>query len=393
MISPLWEVSLRRLGPMPFIAALVGLLLVGGGRACFAEKVHTSDFEDRAKISTAWSLTNQGATPRGRRKFLGPLANDSTTLSLQNLPPHAYLRVTFDLFILRNWVGASSLSDEDTLEDRGPHYWGLKVERGPTLLHAAFANSTFQSARGQTFPCLLPGERVQAGAGAKSTGTLGYTSPGDIITTPGDIIYGMRFTFPHTADSVRLSFYGQNLEDVTEQSWGLDDVVVEVLTEAEMPALDEKTLAEAWDDLGAAEPMRAYEMAWKFVEQGDRGVKYIAQRWGASEKPAELEMMTQRVKTLVEQLDSDRFYVRQKATRQLTLLASRASPLLLNAREKATSAEVRWRLQEVLQAVDAINPASLDATTRRRLRLARVLDLIHTDAAQSLSVQMGLMTR
>ena len=83
--------------------------------------VSTNDFENGA--GTVWPVTNMDVTPVGGRRFLGRFGNDTATLSLSNLPPHAAVRATCDLFFIHSWDGSCS--------DFGPNLWQVAVGDRP----------------------------------------------------------------------------------------------------------------------------------------------------------------------------------------------------------------------------------------------------------------------
>ena len=62
--------------------------------------------------------------------------------------------------------------------------------------------------------------------GAVEVNTLGYTHPN---LGPADAVYHFTLPFNHTASSVILDFRGLNLQDIADESWGLDNVRVEAI--------------------------------------------------------------------------------------------------------------------------------------------------------------------
>jgi hypothetical protein len=57
---------------------------------------------------------------------------------------------------------------------------------------------------------------------------LGYTHPN---IGQADAVYRLTVTFAHTAPSVTLDFNGVNLQDIADESWGLDNVSVEAIND------------------------------------------------------------------------------------------------------------------------------------------------------------------
>src|SRR5688572_10858426 len=136
----------RHVFVLRLVLTLAALALPAPARA---EVVYSNDFE--GTVGPEWSRTNTERTPVGDRGFLGQFGAETVTLSLNNLPPHSQLTVSFDLFLLRSWDG----SGEDEF---GPDTWSLAVDGGPRLIHTSFSfpgyTTSWQSFPGQ-FPSAL----------------------------------------------------------------------------------------------------------------------------------------------------------------------------------------------------------------------------------------------
>jgi hypothetical protein len=93
------------------------------------------------------------------------------------------------------------------------------VDKGPVLLNTTFSNTGddghMQSYSGSN----SSGGEYDAQTGASEINTLGY----DFY---GDSVYKLSFTFNHIGDSLKLNFAGFGLQDVDDESWGLDNVTV-----------------------------------------------------------------------------------------------------------------------------------------------------------------------
>jgi hypothetical protein len=344
-----------------------------------AEQVHSSNFEDAKTVSRDWSTDHIETTRRGGRKFLGEFSNDTVALTLKSLGPHQFVRISFDLLILKSWSGTPTDS-----EPSGPHEWGLRIESGPTLLHTTFANALpGRQGRMQTFPSLIPGEKLSPGTRGE-TNTLGYNELG------GDSLYKLSFTFAHTDSAIQFCFFANNLEDVEDQSWGLDNVSVEILSADEVPILDEAGLVRLWEDFGTPDPAKGFDVAWSLISQGEQGVMF-AERMLAAEmsKAPKVDKLADRVKQLVDQLDADQYRTRQRAMRDLLALGNRTVPLLRQSIKSPPSAEVRWRLEQVLTQLDDVDPATFSDDARRRERLISVLDIVGSARAKKLSERLA----
>jgi hypothetical protein len=171
------------------------------------------------------TVTNADAT-NGAQRFLGEFGgprigrpgdpgynrtrvDQTIRLTLTNLPPHAALRLTFDLLVLKSWDGNSPRY--------GPDRWALAVADGPVLLETTFSNNPKVAKEGshQNYPQPQALPRT----GATRTNSLGYKFFGDSI-------YSLEFSFPHLGPALKLDFRGSLFEGkgLADESWGLDNV-------------------------------------------------------------------------------------------------------------------------------------------------------------------------
>lgn len=184
--------------------------------------VYVEDFQ--GAIGPEWSHTQTDVTPLGDRKFLGQFVNDQVTLTLENLPKHEALVVTFELFVIRTWDGTvgnpAAGPDQFRVVEGGAH----------TLLHTTFANYPGHT---QNYPdSLSSGVTHPAGYGAAEEDTLGYTYSGQGM----DAVYLVSIEFPHSDSQLTLTFEGLGLQLLSDESWGIDNVVISLPLEPECPA-------------------------------------------------------------------------------------------------------------------------------------------------------------
>lgn len=206
--NPPWSVGvLQLLKPR----CLVGLVLCGsllaGMESLGAVWQYTQDFE--GVVGAEWSRQQIDVTPVGQRRFLGRFGNDTVSLTLSSLPPHQAVTVSLDLFIINSWDAHGPVNVG------GPDVWDLSVAGGPTLLHTTFSNTGYANPF-QAYPDNYPGADHPAGTGAVESNTLGY----------GDAVYHLIFTFQHRASGLSLNFTGQGLQELWDESWGVDNVSV-----------------------------------------------------------------------------------------------------------------------------------------------------------------------
>ena len=179
--------------------------------------VYSNDFE--GGVGAEWSSAMTETTPVGSRGFLGQFDNSTITLTLA-LPTHTRVRVSFDLYILQSWDG------NDT--EFGPDIWELTVEGGPTLIHTTFTNAfASELLFRQAYPDAFPGGDHPGLTGAAESDTLGYENVAG-YDGASDSVYALSFTFLHSGSPLILHFAGSGLEGIGDESWGLDNVRIDV---------------------------------------------------------------------------------------------------------------------------------------------------------------------
>ena len=180
------------------------------------------------------------------RTFLGQYGNDTLTLSLGGLAPHSTATVSFSLYLIRSWDGkATTVVNGDPL---GPDIWTLGVSGGSTLLSASFSNG---NSAGQSYSpspgapscnagynTIYPAGTYNPMTGAAECYSLGYTfTDATVIDEAMDSVYNLSFTFAHSTENLALNFSATGLQGILDESWGLDNVQVQVSAVPVPPAV------------------------------------------------------------------------------------------------------------------------------------------------------------
>ncbi|MBI5386663.1 MAG: hypothetical protein HZA90_18485 [Verrucomicrobia bacterium] len=244
------EVALQSSSP-GVTPVLYSLTVQPALQANYGVLVYTNNFE--TAVGPEWSIPARDVTPLGSRHFLGQFGNQTVTLTLNNLPPHAAATVVFDQFVIRSWDG-NNFSD-------GPDLFEFNVAGGLKPLHATFNNGPANSAAdGQSFPDAHPSATNAPFSGAAETNSIGFSLLGGGVM---DSVYQHLHSFPHTANSLVLNFTAAGLSpNLSEESWGLDNVRV-YLTPNEGPP---RLVPVAWDTSGFVFNLLA-EPGWNYVIQ------------------------------------------------------------------------------------------------------------------------------
>jgi WD40 repeat protein len=142
------------------------------------------------------------------------------------------------------------------------------------------------------------------------------------------------------------------------------DVAALTADKRDAPALPTpKELDGLWDDLTGADGERAYRAVGRLAESPTESVPFLKGRIKAAPEPDE-----GRIARLIQDLDDDEFEVRERASRALEGLGSRAKAALSRALEKGPSEEARMRLERLLQKLrpaDEPAPPSAELIERR----------------------------
>jgi len=197
------------------VVALLGVTLAS---AQSLVTVYSHDFETLP--GPEWSNRDRDITPIGDRTFLGRFWSEPVMLELHNLPEHCSVTISFELFVIDSWEGSIGFN-------AGPDIWDLNVSSGPpsecpleNLLHTTFANCVCDY---QAYPERFPNVHNPGLTDADEIDTLGYQD---------DSVYYLSFTFFHDESDLYFTFQGSpDLQPLKDETWGLDNVVVQMDTD------------------------------------------------------------------------------------------------------------------------------------------------------------------
>ena len=185
--------------------------------------VYFNDFD--GVVGPEWTNPKQ-TTPACGSPFLGEYGNESAILNLSGLPAHTQVMVAFDLHTLRSWNGNLTRYDLE----RGPDYFRFDVD-GNRLLNTTFSNNVTRIIP-QFFPGQVGGAEYPGQTGAMRVNSLCY----QFGNKPMDATYHLVQVTNHTGSTLTLDFSGFNLQELANESWGLDNVAVYVFA-GSAPAL------------------------------------------------------------------------------------------------------------------------------------------------------------
>jgi RNA polymerase sigma factor (sigma-70 family) len=140
----------------------------------------------------------------------------------------------------------------------------------------------------------------------------------------------------------------------------------------------------AWDDL-AGDAARAYRAVGALAATPDQAVPFLAERVKPAAAPD-----PKRVARLLARLDSAHFADREDATRELEKLGGLVEPAVRQTLAGQPSAEVRRRLKELLEKMDAVTPTPGEV---QAVRVVEVLERVGTPAARRLLAELAQLSR
>jgi len=176
------------------------------------------------------ALSNGIISPFNGSNVLGQYNKGYFTLSLDNLPNHDELTISFDLYIHDTWDGNKPPPD-------GPDIWQMIVD-GNVYINTTFSNDpcpTGSFCSPQSYPFDYPSNYNNPKAGAYRTDLPGVCSHQGVIgwTTQ----YRIKKTFRHSNKTVVLQCLdklvqsnGPANQQLCDESWSIDNLTIQAST-------------------------------------------------------------------------------------------------------------------------------------------------------------------
>lgn len=178
--------------------------------------LYNNDFN--TSIGSAWSFpTSNPATSTPTLKtwngqsVLGYMGAQQAVLSLTGIPAHDLITIDYDLYIHDSWDGNYS--------GAGPDVFNMKVD-GSSVINTTFANWNYAPYNAQAFPDNIPASHPS------TTGNVATNLP-TACSGPITTKYHITRIVPHTASSLTLLFEAIGLEVACNESWSIDNLVIQ----------------------------------------------------------------------------------------------------------------------------------------------------------------------
>ena len=177
-------------------------------------------------IGTGWTFpaTNPvTATPAIKSwngaSVLGNMGAQQAILNLTGIPSHDFITVDFDLYIHDTWDGNNTSS--------GPDIFNMKVD-GSSVVNTTFSNWSFNPYNEQAYPNNIPATNPNfTGAVATNLPTACNSAVSTLSTK-----YHITKTIAHTASSLTLLLEAVGIEVACNESWSIDNLVIQRRTPA-----------------------------------------------------------------------------------------------------------------------------------------------------------------
>jgi hypothetical protein len=129
-------------------------------------------------------------------------------------------------------------------------------------------------------------------------------------------------------------------------------------------------LQAAWTDLASDETQRANRVLWDLVASGKESVPYLGGQVFLVDP--------KKIQLLLEDLNNDKFLVRDKATKDLAKYGRWIEGVLKEAQKKPKSEEVRRRLEKLINMLNVPGSLTLD---QEKIRLRRIMLILEQDGS------------
>ena len=193
-------------------AAFAALAFASSSQAAV---LYSNDFSVNADGFTGDGALENALT--GGERYLGALGEGATAVLTLATVAGTDVTLNFDLYGILSLDGSTA--------GIGPDSFKVGVVGGPVLLDKTFSNFAFQT---QTFgpAASNPG---RTGSDSALYGHLGYAYDPATYAGTGegrDTTYHLSYTFTATGASTKIQFFGNTLESLGDERFGIDNVVV-----------------------------------------------------------------------------------------------------------------------------------------------------------------------
>lgn len=188
--------------------------------------IYQNDFES----NDLQNITNGAIETFNGSKVLGRYNNDGFKLTLENLPKHDLIEVTFDLYIHDSWDGNKS----GDFGRNGPDIWNMLLD-GVPYINTTFSNSDCGDlflCNPQSYPANYINSTNKPKTGAYQTNLPGACSNASLIG--GSTLYKITKLINHKQSrftiECRDALIQTNTKDPKcDESWSVDNIKINAI--------------------------------------------------------------------------------------------------------------------------------------------------------------------
>lgn len=200
-------------------SAVAGATLVAlAAGTCLANITYREDFQHGA--GPEWSHRLVDAAPFHGQRILGQFGNQTVRLSIPEVREGDLVRLEFDFCAIRTWDGGSIGGAS------GADLFSTGVGGGPILLSETFSVGDLDSRQRMSYGTGAGGVANRSRWGAIANDSLGYPWKHRVL----DATWRFSFEFLAPVDGLELWFAASGLQEMNDESWGLDNVKVDTVS-------------------------------------------------------------------------------------------------------------------------------------------------------------------
>lgn len=189
-------------------------------------EVYNNDFQD----GDMKGITKGELGTYNGSAVLGQFNNSGFDLTLNDLPEHDMIELSFDLYIHDTWNGNIQMQDNVA----GPDRWSLKVD-GQTYINTTFSNADCAPGNicpPQSYPADYPNNNNNPRVGAANRNLPGVCS--QVNSSSGTTLYRISKRIAHSSAQAVIQAADQLIQkDVQDpkcdESWSVDNIKVSVI--------------------------------------------------------------------------------------------------------------------------------------------------------------------
>jgi len=190
-------------------------------------EIYTNDFEN----GNLTGITNGTISIFNGSNVLGNYNASGFDLTLNDLPAHDLIDISFDLYIHDSWEGNQQFNDNEN----GPDIWQLKID-GKTFINTTFSNldcTPGYFCSPQSYPADYPNNNGNPKNGASRTDLPGFCS--QIDKPNGTTLYKIHKRIGHKESTLLIQcldkLIQKNVSDPKcDESWSVDNIKVKVIS-------------------------------------------------------------------------------------------------------------------------------------------------------------------